>query len=78
MIAPIGTRPGRERPEKAIARAAIRDPTPVAVIRNPKPVASVWRTSSASAGIVTPKFMPNVDTTATVTATSRTSSVWRT
>ena len=69
---------GRERPENAIPSAATSDPIPVAVIRNPYPVASVWSTSRASAGIVTPKFIPNVDTTPTVTVASSTSSVRRT
>ena len=69
---------GVERPENAIESAAIRDPMPEAAIRNPYPVASVWSTSCASAGMITPKFIPNSDTSPTITVASRTTFVRRT
>ena len=77
-IAPTGMITGRERPENAIPSAATSEPMPVAAMRKPKPVASVSRTSRASVGITTPKFIANSDTIPTVTVASRTRSLRRT
>ncbi|MFN8629173.1 MAG: hypothetical protein U0838_02290 [Chloroflexota bacterium] len=60
---PVPRTDARALPENAISRAAITEPTPVAVMSSPRPRASVWSTLYARAGVTTPKFMPNVDAT---------------
>ncbi len=76
--APPAMIPVRERLENAIPRAATSDPRPDAAIRKPNPVASVCRTSWASAGMITLKFMAKVEATPTTIVASRTTSVPRT
>ena len=53
---------GRAAPRKASHSAARSEPRPDAAIRKPYPVAPLWRTSSASGGMTTLKFMPTVET----------------